>query len=122
MFQLLCQTIDVKPKILYLRRIEPIALDCCEPGGISSDTIPERLESGHLLITIAHRRLVEHSLPGGSLRSIFRRLCPIAVGGESEHDRRMIAIGLLCIRMLCDYFKPRQRPRFNRTLNSRFGR
>ena len=30
------------------------------------------------------------------------------VGGESEHDRRMIAIGLLFIRMLCDCFKPRQ--------------
>jgi hypothetical protein len=24
------------------------------------------------------------------------------VGGESEHDRRMIAIGLLFVRMLCD--------------------
>jgi hypothetical protein len=30
------------------------------------------------------------------------------VGSESEHDRRMIAIGLLFVRMLCDYFKPRQ--------------
>jgi hypothetical protein len=95
MFQLLRQTLDVKPKMVYLRRTEPIALDCCEPGGISSDTIPERLESGHLLITIAHRRLVEHSLSGGSLRCRFRKLCPVTVGGESEHDRRMIAIGLL---------------------------
>ena len=30
------------------------------------------------------------------------------IGGESEHDRRMIAIGLLFIRMLRDCFKPRQ--------------
>jgi hypothetical protein len=29
--------------------------------------------------------------------------------GESEHDRRMIAIGLLLLRMLCDFFKPQQR-------------
>jgi hypothetical protein len=32
----------------------------------------------------------------------------LAVGSESEHDRCMIAIGLLFIRMPCDYFKPRQ--------------
>jgi hypothetical protein len=30
------------------------------------------------------------------------------VGGESEHDRRMIAIGRLFVRMLRDCFKPRQ--------------
>jgi hypothetical protein len=29
------------------------------------------------------------------------------MSGESEHDRRMIAIGLLFVRMLCDYFKLR---------------
>jgi hypothetical protein len=28
---------------------------------------------------------------------------------ESEHDRRMIAIGLLFVRMLCDCFKSRRR-------------
>jgi hypothetical protein len=28
---------------------------------------------------------------------------------ESEHDRRMLAIGLLFVRMLCDFFKPRPR-------------
>jgi hypothetical protein len=32
----------------------------------------------------------------------------LAVSGESEHDRRMIAIGLLFIRLVCDCFKPRQ--------------
>ena len=32
----------------------------------------------------------------------------LAVGGESEHHRRMIAIGLLFIRMLCDCFRTRQ--------------
>jgi short chain dehydrogenase len=31
----------------------------------------------------------------------------LAVSSESEHDRRMIAIGLLFVRMLCDYFKSR---------------
>src|SRR5216683_186741 len=29
--------------------------------------------------------------------------------GESEHDRRMIAIGLLFVRLLCDCFKSRRR-------------
>jgi hypothetical protein len=32
----------------------------------------------------------------------------LAVSDESEHYRRMIAIGLLFVRMLCDCFKPRQ--------------
>jgi hypothetical protein len=32
----------------------------------------------------------------------------LAVSDESEHDCRMIAIGLLFVRMLCDCFKPRQ--------------
>jgi hypothetical protein len=27
---------------------------------------------------------------------------------ESEHDRRMLPIGLLFVRMLCDFFKPRR--------------
>jgi hypothetical protein len=31
-----------------------------------------------------------------------------AVSGESEHDRRMMAIGLLFVRMVCDCFKSRQ--------------
>jgi hypothetical protein len=33
----------------------------------------------------------------------------LAVIDESEHDRRMIAIGLLFVRMLCDCFKSRPR-------------
>jgi hypothetical protein len=33
----------------------------------------------------------------------------LAVTDESEQDRRMIAIGLLFVRMLCDFFKPRPR-------------
>jgi hypothetical protein len=39
----------------------------------------------------------------------FRKLHPIdsRASGESEQDRRMIAIGLLFVRMLCDYFKSR---------------
>src|SRR5262249_25900213 len=39
----------------------------------------------------------------------FRKLHPIdsQASGESEQDRRMIAIGLLFVRMLCDYFKSR---------------
>src|SRR5215831_15038146 len=41
----------------------------------------------------------------------FRKLYPFdfAVTDESEHDRRMIAIGLLVARMLRDFFKPRPR-------------
>jgi hypothetical protein len=31
-----------------------------------------------------------------------------AVRGESEHDRRMIVVGLLFVRMLCDCFKSRR--------------
>jgi hypothetical protein len=38
---------------------------------------------------------VDLSLP----KTISKRL---AVGSESEHDRWMIAIGLLFVRMLCD--------------------
>src|SRR5262249_55827684 len=39
----------------------------------------------------------------------FRKLYPFdfATTDESEHDRRMIAIGLLVARMLRDFFKPR---------------
>src|ERR1700692_4754723 len=33
----------------------------------------------------------------------------LAVISESEHDRLMIAIGLLFVRMLCDCFKSRRR-------------
>jgi hypothetical protein len=33
----------------------------------------------------------------------------LAVRGESEHDRRMIAVGLLFVRILCDCFKSRRR-------------
>jgi hypothetical protein len=33
----------------------------------------------------------------------------LAVTDESEHDRRMFAVGLLLVRMLCDLFKPRPR-------------
>src|SRR5262245_64542130 len=42
-------------------------------------------------------------------RCRFRKLHPIdsRASGESEQDRRMIAIGLLFVRMLCDYFKSR---------------
>ena len=41
----------------------------------------------------------------------FRKLYPfeLAGRGESEHDRRMITIGLLFLRMLRDWFKPQQR-------------
>src|SRR5205809_7864469 len=40
----------------------------------------------------------------------FRKLSPFdSRTSESEHDRRMIAIGLLFVRMLCDCFKSRQR-------------
>jgi hypothetical protein len=36
----------------------------------------------------------------------FRKLRPwLAVSGESEHDRCIIAIGLLFVRMLCDLRK-----------------
>ena len=40
----------------------------------------------------------------------FRKPYPFdsRVGGEAEHDRRKIAIGLLFVRMLCDCLKPRQ--------------
>src|SRR5262249_50320641 len=42
-------------------------------------------------------------------RCRFRKLYPFdfATTDESEHDRRMIAIGLLVARMLRDFFKPR---------------
>jgi hypothetical protein len=41
----------------------------------------------------------------------FRKLYPFELGvtDESEQDRRMIAVGLLFVRMLCDFFKPRPR-------------
>jgi hypothetical protein len=41
--------------------------------------------------------------------------------GESQHDRRKIAIGLLFVRMLCDCFKPRQLsfPKIRSGLDSR---
>jgi hypothetical protein len=32
----------------------------------------------------------------------------LAVGSDSEQDRCMISLDLLFVRMLCDYFKPRQ--------------
>jgi hypothetical protein len=32
-----------------------------------------------------------------------------SVPAQSEHDRRMIAIGLVFLRMLCHFFKPQQR-------------
>jgi hypothetical protein len=48
--------------------------------------------------------------PDGFAGCRFLKPYPIdsRVGGESEHDRRVIAIGLLFVRMLCDSFKPRQ--------------
>ncbi|MGB8900833.1 MAG: hypothetical protein WCC90_17030, partial [Methylocella sp.] len=33
----------------------------------------------------------------------------LAVAGESGHDRRMITIAVLFVRVLCDCFKPRRR-------------
>ena len=61
--------------------------------------------------TIGHQYLDEDGKPTAPVIIYVGRV-PYPIdsrsGGESEHHRRMIAIGLLFIRMLCDCFRPRQ--------------
>jgi hypothetical protein len=55
---------------------------------------------------MGHKDDSNHGTHSSLPKTPFRRL---AVSGESEHDRRMIAIAGLFVRLLCDRFKPRQR-------------
>src|SRR5262249_7911119 len=70
-----------------------------------------------LRLEVENKRAYPRNVTAGAIEAgdetacRFRKLYPFdfAVTDESEHDRRMIAIGLLFARMLRDFFKPRPR-------------
>lgn len=95
----------------FMRRAlhAPSATIANDHDGLESRTRPPRSENDYL--TVKGEKLLNEEKSARQERLSLPKTAStrLAVGSESEHDRRMIAIAFLFVCVLCDCFKSRRR-------------